>query len=60
MSKLAGLALKIRSTDGMTDAETFDMANKDPDTVNNVIKSAFKDPFENTVGFKLSSFFFQV
>jgi len=59
MSKLSGLALKIRSTDGMTDAEMFDMANKDPDTVNNVIKSAFKDPFENTVGFELS-YFFQV
>lgn len=46
---LSGLAAKIRSTDGLTEAETFDLAGKDPTTIANAVKAAFAEPFENDV-----------
>uniref|UniRef100_A0A7S2JSB7 Uncharacterized protein n=1 Tax=Leptocylindrus danicus TaxID=163516 RepID=A0A7S2JSB7_9STRA len=46
---LSGLAAKIRSTDGLTDAETFDLAGKDPTTIANAVTAAFAKPFENNV-----------
>lgn len=48
MSTLSGLAAKIRSTDGVTDAETFDLAGKDPSSIPSIMEG-FADPFEQSV-----------
>lgn len=45
---LSGLAAKIRSTDGLTDAETFDLAGKDPTSVPSIMEG-LADPFEQSV-----------